>query len=95
MSEYSVRRIQLEGDELKDIRTRQAAAKDHLLTIAQRTVELLEIKPEIKATLLIHNNDKMLIFDDGGKLVGVEQDPPGVCREPTTDEKDRWDGAGL
>jgi hypothetical protein len=87
--------IRLQGKELESMRTQHATAKQALLVIGQRTVELLGIRPKIKAVLLIHNNDKMLIFDDGGKLVGVEEDPPGVCREPTGDEKERWDGAGL
>ena len=45
--------------------------------------------------LLVYDNEKDLIFDDGGNLAGVYEDPPGICREPTAEEHDRWDGAGF
>jgi hypothetical protein len=90
-----IARVQLEGRDLEHIRKQHAAAKEALLHIGQHTLKLLGVDRKIKAVLVIHNNDKMLFFDDAGNVAGVEEDPPGVCREPTQDEHDNWDGGGF
>lgn len=88
-------KVQLEREELWNVREQHAMARRPLLKVGQRTLEVLGRDQKIKAMLLVYDNEKDLIFDDGGNLAGVYEDPPGICREPTADEHDRWDGAGF
>jgi hypothetical protein len=83
--------VKLKGDELENMRIHTTTAERHLLAVGNRVLKLLGVRSKaIKAIVLLPNNSKVLVLDGDFNLVGVEEDPPGVCRRPTEKEVSDW-----
>jgi len=84
--------VELKGEALDNLRLSSVTAQNHLLAIGAHTLKELGVpEKEIKAVVVIFNNMKELVLDKDFHLVGVYQDPPGICREPTKKEKADWE----
>jgi hypothetical protein len=47
-------------------------------------------EPQTKPWLSEASNTKVLVLDEDFNLVGVYEDPPGICRDPSQAELDDW-----
>jgi hypothetical protein len=81
--------IQLEGKELDEMCRLERRVDAELRELGQRVLLRIYGKSgshNIKSMRIIFNNTKIFVYDEKNKLVGVWQNPPGVCRKPTAKE---------
>lgn len=82
--------IQLEGKALIEMRQVAAQLEHDLVAFAHRTLDLLYGKDHphrCKAIKVLPNNTRIAILDEKLKVIGVWENPPGVCRRPRKGEK--------
>lgn len=81
------KKVQLVGEELKDLRARLAVVFEHIEEISRVTLEKVGHKPlklgpqGIFKVIIMPHNSKLIMYDkDSGRCAGVYEDPPGECR---------------
>ena len=82
--------IQLEGNELNKMIRLMSRVESDLLKLADRVLTYLYGASHglrVKSLRVIPNNRRTAILDSRGKVIGVWQDPPGVCRKARKGEK--------
>ena len=75
--------IQLRGTELKKMHTLTKRVERDLLKLAHDVLAHLygESRPRsLRSLHVIPNNTKTGVYDEQMNLVGIWEDPPGVCR---------------
>lgn len=82
--------IKLEGQALADMRQAAAQVEHDLVAFAHRTLDLLYGKGHVhrcKAIRVLPNNTRIAILDEKLNVIGVWENPPGVCRKARKGEK--------
>ena len=83
-------RIQLEGRELERVSRLSDRIESDLLKVAERVLTTLYGKGHVQkvgSLRVFPNNSKIMVYDEKLTLVGVWENPPGVCRKPRKGEK--------
>jgi hypothetical protein len=79
-----------QGKQLSGIRRVTKVLEGNSLKLAARVLNLIygaDHDYVVKAIRIHPNNAKIMIYDEKLRLIGVWQDPPGVCRKPRKGEK--------
>jgi hypothetical protein len=82
--------IQLEGKVLADMRLTASEIERNLVAFSHRVLALLygdDHTHRCKAIKVLPNNTRIAILDEKLKVIGVWENPPGVCRRPRKGEK--------
>jgi len=82
--------IQLEGKELEEAREMGTRVERDVLNLSERVLTHLygaSHTHDIHSVAVVPNNMKTLVIDGSGRVIGVWQDPPGICRKPRKGEK--------
>jgi hypothetical protein len=81
--------VQLVGEKLEEMRALQNRAEKDLLKLGHATLRHIygDAAPaRIRSLRLVPNNSKVGVYDENLNLIGVWEDPPGVCRSPRAGE---------
>ncbi len=84
------RRVQLEGKELDTMARLTNRVEGDLLKFAERVLTYLYGKSHglrVKSLRVVPNNLKIAVMDEKRNVIGVWENPPGVCRRPRRGEK--------
>lgn len=84
-----MKEIQLSGSDLDEMQTLTRRVQTDLLKVADRVLTVLHGDAHgvrIRSLHFIPNNSKTGIYNEQLVLIGVWEDPPGVCRGPGAGE---------
>lgn len=82
--------IKLEGQALADMRQAAAQIERDLMAFAHRTLDVLYGADHphcCKAIKVLPNNTRIAILDEKLNVIGVWENPPGVCRRARKGER--------